>query len=98
VCDALKADGYVNASAIQVKVSAESGDVTLTGTVPSEEQKRQAEKCASSIQGAASVHNRLEIDDEAGGSKDGSRDFGRDKESAQRPATTIGVQPKPKTP
>jgi osmotically-inducible protein OsmY len=96
VCDALKADGYVNASAIHVKVSADSGDVTLTGTVPTEDQQRQAEKCAASIQGVASVRNRLEIDGDTGGSGDGSREFGKDKESARRPATTIGVQPKPK--
>ena len=93
VRDALKADGYVNASAIRVEVDSESGDVTLTGKVPSEEQLEEALKCAASVEGVGSVHNQLEIgaDTETGG--DGNREFGRDSDSARHPPRTIFPEP-----
>jgi hypothetical protein len=94
--DALEADGYVDASAVRVQIG-DSGEVTLTGTVPTEDQRRQAEKTAASVQGIASVKNRLEVESDSAATDDGGSGFGRDKESAQRPVTTIGVQPKPKS-
>lgn len=90
--DALKADGYVDASAVCVQIG-ENGEVTLTGTVPTEDQREQAERTAASVQGIASVKNCLGIEPDPATADDGNSGFGRDKETAQRPVNSIGVQP-----
>jgi hypothetical protein len=60
VCDRLESDGRVDASEIEVEV--DKCEVTLTGKVPSREQKRLAEDCAERVRGIKDVHNRLTVD------------------------------------
>jgi hypothetical protein len=57
VCDRLESDGRIDASEIEVEV--DNCEVTLTGQVPSREQKRLAEDCADGVRGIKDVHNRL---------------------------------------
>jgi osmotically-inducible protein OsmY len=92
VCDALAADGYVDASKIQVEVV--RGKVTLTGSVPAPEQHRLAEDCVASVLGIRSVENRMSVDrdtDDSG--NDGGSEFGTDTTTATRPARTLGNTP-----
>jgi osmotically-inducible protein OsmY len=60
VCDRLESDGRIDASEIEVEV--DNCEVTLTGQVPSREQKRLAEDCADGVRGIKDVHNRLIVD------------------------------------
>ena len=59
VNERLTDDDHVDASGIQV--TAENGEVTLTGTVSDRGQKRRAEDVAESVRGVDDVHNRLTI-------------------------------------
>jgi BON domain len=59
VCDRLSAHGEVDASDVEVKV--ESGEVTLTGTVPDRQTKRLAERVSESVRGVVDVHNQLRL-------------------------------------
>lgn len=59
VCDRLEAHGGVDASNIEVNV--ESGEVTLTGTVPDRRTKRLAEVVVDSVRGVVDVHNQLRL-------------------------------------
>ncbi len=59
VCDRLCASPMVDASDIDVRVS--NGEVTLTGTVASRDQKRTAEDIAESVWGVHDVHNQLRV-------------------------------------
>ena len=59
VNERLTDDDRVDASGIQV--TAENGEVTLTGTVDDRAQKRRAEDVAESVRGVDDVHNRLTI-------------------------------------
>ncbi|WP_420457369.1 BON domain-containing protein [Rubrivirga sp.] len=59
VNERLTDDGRVDASRIQV--TAEDGEVTLTGTVSDRAQKRRAEDIAESVRGVDDVHNRLTL-------------------------------------
>lgn len=52
-------DPYVDASEIEVAV--ESGEVTLTGTVPDRSSKRRAEDIAELVSGVKNVENRLRV-------------------------------------
>jgi osmotically-inducible protein OsmY len=52
-------DPWLDASGVQVSV--QQGIVTLTGTVPSREAKRQAEALADRVGGVRDVHNTLAI-------------------------------------
>lgn len=60
VSDRLTDDSWLNASDIEVAVS--SGDVTLTGSVRSREDKKRAEALAESVTGVDNVQNNLRID------------------------------------
>jgi osmotically-inducible protein OsmY len=60
IAERLADDDTVNAAEIEIDVEGE--EVTLTGKVPSREQKRLAEDCAESVRGVRDVHNRLTID------------------------------------
>lgn len=94
VCDALKANGYVNATEISVGVNPESEEVILSGAVPTDDQRRLAEDCVASVQGISVVHNRLTVDSNIEDpDHDGSREFGRNSATARRPAQTIGNTP-----
>jgi osmotically-inducible protein OsmY len=59
VCERLTQHGRVDASNIEVKV--ENGEVTLTGTVNSRQEKRMAEETVESVMGVTEVHNQLRV-------------------------------------
>ena len=61
VCEELTDDRFVDASDVTVEVK--DGEVTLTGAVPSREQKRRASACAEQIGGVRDVFNQLRIND-----------------------------------
>ena len=60
VCECLMQDSNVDASEIDVKVS--SGEVTLTGTVNSKEEKRRAEDAVERLTGVKDIHNELRVE------------------------------------
>ena len=60
VSDRLTDDSWLNASDIEVSVS--DGDVTLTGSVRSRDDKKRAEALAESVTGVDNVQNNLRID------------------------------------
>jgi osmotically-inducible protein OsmY len=59
VCQRLTLHGQLDARG--VSVTAEAGEVTLSGTVGSRWAKREAERVADSVPGVRDVHNRLRI-------------------------------------
>ncbi len=59
VSDRLEQDHGVDASDISVQV--QNGEVTLTGTVNSRDQKRRAEDCAEAVNGVKEVTNNLRV-------------------------------------
>lgn len=59
VCDRLSDDPVVDASEVDVAVA--SGEVTLTGTVTSREERRRAEECAERVSGVTHVQNNLRV-------------------------------------
>jgi hypothetical protein len=84
VCEALAAHSDVDASQIGVAIDSATGDVVLFGTVPTGEQRRLAEDCATSIRGVSVVYNRLVVGRCMDGSEpDGSGDDADDPVSAE---------------
>lgn len=84
VNERLTDDGRIDASKVQVK--SDDGEVTLSGTVQSRQQKRRAEELAESVRGVDDVHNQLTIesDDSDSESREGSssgRSSSRSKKS-----------------
>jgi osmotically-inducible protein OsmY len=71
VCDRLCEHGYVDASGIDVRVTA--GEVTLQGTVPHRQQKRIAEDVTERVAGVREVHNNLRVDREGTGREGGEQ-------------------------
>lgn len=65
VCERLTDDPQIDASNLEVTVK--SGEVTLSGTVNSREDKRRAAECAEDISGVKDVHNTLRVSAEQGG-------------------------------
>ena len=65
ICDCMTDDPLLDASEIVVRVS--SGEVTLSGSVSSREQKRRAEDVAERVSGVTDVTNQLRIVREANG-------------------------------
>lgn len=59
VCEILTRHGDVDASGITVEVN--KGEVTLSGTVNSRQEKRMAEECIESLSGVRDIHNQLRI-------------------------------------
>lgn len=59
VCEALTEDSFVDATDVTVEVK--DGEVTLTGAVPSREQKRRASACAEHVGGVRDVFNQLRV-------------------------------------
>ena len=57
VCDLLSDNPKVDATDIEVSV--ENGEVTLSGTVRTRDDKRRAEYVADAISGVRDVHNQL---------------------------------------
>jgi osmotically-inducible protein OsmY len=70
VCDRLSEDPRVDASEIEVMVA--SGEVTLSGTVASREQRRRAEDDAESVSGVKHVQNNVRVQDASRGGTLGS--------------------------
>jgi hypothetical protein len=60
VCDRLADDPHIDASDIEVAVK--NGEVTLTGSVHSRHEKRDAEDLLESISGVRDVHNHLRVE------------------------------------
>lgn len=65
ICDCMTDDPMLDASEVTVVVS--TGEVTLSGTVTSREQKRRAEDVAERISGVKDVTNQLRVAREANG-------------------------------
>jgi len=59
ICERLTHHGQIDASDIQVQVK--GGEVTLTGTVESRQEKRMAEDLLDTISGVRDVHNQLRV-------------------------------------
>jgi osmotically-inducible protein OsmY len=59
VCDVLTDDANVDATEIEVTVK--EGEVTLTGSVASRDQKRRAESLAERVSGVRDVHNSVRV-------------------------------------
>ncbi len=57
--DRMSDDWHLNASSVEVQVK--NGDVVLSGTVSSREEKRMAEDLAESISGVKNVENHLRV-------------------------------------
>jgi|TARA_R100000501_G_C2630224_1_gene125372 osmotically-inducible protein OsmY len=60
VCDVLHDDHHLDASEIEVSTD-ENGEVTLSGTVASRDDKRRAEDCAYKVRGVRHVQNDIQI-------------------------------------
>jgi hypothetical protein len=74
-CERLTDDRSVDAT--HVTVAVDNGEVTLSGTVPSRQQKRLAEECVESIRGVHDVINQLKVS--------------RDEVLQERPAERPGI-------
>lgn len=59
VCELLAWSGEVDASDIEVAV--ESGEVTLTGSVPERRMKMMAEMMIDGVSGVVDIHNRVRV-------------------------------------
>jgi len=58
-CERLTDDHFVDASEIAIEVT--NGEVTISGTVDSRDQKRRAESVVDTVAGVRDVHNRLRV-------------------------------------
>lgn len=81
VCETLTRHGSVDASGVTVEVN--NGEVTLTGTVNSRQEKRMAEECIENLSGVKDVHNQLRIS--------GSQGNGRGQEQSHETGITGGT-------
>jgi hypothetical protein len=90
VNDHLTDDWRVDASNIEVKVS--SGEVTLSGTVNSRDEKRRAEDIAENISGVKHVQNNLRVSESSwGGTSTGTgSSYGGTSGSTSGTASTTG--------
>ena len=77
LCDLMTDDDELDASEITVQV--QKGEVTLTGTVSSRDQKRRAEDLVESISGSREVINNIRVSRQDGGDRQGTQ--GRDRSS-----------------
>ena len=59
VCERLTMDDYVDATHIEITVK--GGEVTLTGTVTSRDEKRRAEDLIDDVAGVIDVYNNLRL-------------------------------------
>jgi hypothetical protein len=64
VCDRLTDDPTIDATDVSVKVA--DGEVTLSGTVDSRDEKRRAEDTAEFVTGVRNVQNLLRVEERAG--------------------------------
>jgi osmotically-inducible protein OsmY len=82
VCDHLERNGDLDASEIEVEVK--DCEVTLSGKVSCREDKRDAERCAESVDGVKDVHNRLNVDTSMAGRSQSGQDTGSDRGASAR--------------
>lgn len=61
VCDCLTEDAWLDASGIEVGVR--DGEVSLSGTIPSRQDKRRAEDLADRVSGVRDIRNNLRVRD-----------------------------------
>jgi len=71
VCDALTEDPMLDASNMEVTVK--DGEVTLSGTVRSRQDKRRAEDIVECISGVRDIHNSLRVSTEPFGAETAER-------------------------
>ena len=81
ICDCMTDDPLLDASEIAIDVK--QGEVTLTGSVTSRDQKRRAEDVAERISGVKDVTNQLRVTREANG-----HGWASDSSRASGPATS----------
>jgi osmotically-inducible protein OsmY len=70
VCDRLCDESNVDASEIEIQVA--KGEVTLSGSVSSRDQRRAAEDCVENISGVKHVQNNLRVQDKGSSDQSGS--------------------------
>ena len=80
ICDRMTEDPALDASEIEVEVT--EGEVTLSGSVTSREQKRHAEDIAERIGGVKDVTNQLRV------TRDGGHNWAPDSSRASGPGIT----------
>jgi hypothetical protein len=73
VCETISYQGWIDASDVEVRVTA--GEVTLTGTIPDRWQKRRLEAMIEGVPGVEDVRNELRVHhrDEASTDRDALR-------------------------
>ncbi len=79
VCERLTQHGQIDASGIQVRVT--DGEVTLSGSVNTRDEKRMAEDAIESISGVNDVQNKLRVQKQNG-------DGAKQKQESETPRTT----------
>ncbi|WP_395672100.1 BON domain-containing protein [Phenylobacterium sp.] len=92
VHDRLADDSHIDASEIEVQVK--DGEVTLSGTVNSRDEKRHAEDIIERVSGVKHVQNNLRIQQSGGmsGSTEASRSFGgAGSTTGSTPGSTTGA-------
>jgi len=80
LCDRMTDDPVLDASEIEVEVT--EGEVTLSGSVASRDQKRRAEDIAETIGGVKDVTNQLRV------TRDGGHSWAPDSSGASGPGIT----------
>lgn len=86
ICDRTTDDSVLDASEITVEVK--QGEVLLTGSVMSRDQKRRAEDVAERVSGVRDVANQLRV------TRDGiGHNWASDSSRVSGPATTASSQP-----
>jgi hypothetical protein len=80
ICDRMTDDPVLDASEIEVEVT--EGEVTLSGSVASRDQKRRAEDIAEAIGGVKDVTNQLRV------ARDGGHNWASDSSRASGPGIT----------
>jgi osmotically-inducible protein OsmY len=101
VCDRLCDSPEIDATNVEVKVS--GGEVTLSGTVSSRDEKRRAEDMIENVSGVREVHNNLRVGrgDEASwsqntqGSQGATGSTGTAQGTNETPGSTLGLTGQP---
>ncbi|HEY8538933.1 MAG TPA: BON domain-containing protein [Steroidobacteraceae bacterium] len=87
VCECLTEDDYIDATNIEVQVK--DGEVTLSGTVNTREEKRRACDLIEDLPGVKDVHNNLRV---------GAGMQGTQTSATEQQQATAGTRPPPQTP
>jgi len=96
VCDRLTDDPTIDASDIEVKVA--NGEVILTGTVDSRDEKRRVEDSVEAVSGVRNVQNLVRIDERAGASGMATELRGRERTAATATGAASGQSAGTRTP